>query len=211
IIYFVDITKLRNSEEARKQLQEQLLHSEKINALGQLAGGIAHDFNNELAIIIGYASLIETTLTRDDTLRGVSQILKSAERSRRLIRQLLAFSRKQIMHKEVVDLNHTIREMQSTLSRILNNNIELRTNLSNDEECIEIDPSHFEQVLVNLVVNARDAMPNGGVMKISVGHFTAAGDENDRQSKPQQFVTLKVSDTGIGIDDSVKSRIFEPF
>src|SRR5262249_5441952 len=114
-IYFVDITRLRHSEEARKQLQEQLWHSEKINALGQLAGGIAHDFNNELAVIIGYASLLETPSSADDTQRGASQILKAAERSRKLIRQLLAFSRKQIVHTEVIDLNHTIRELQSML------------------------------------------------------------------------------------------------
>jgi two-component system, cell cycle sensor histidine kinase and response regulator CckA len=211
IIYFVDITELRKSEEARKQLLGQLLHSEKINALGQLAGGIAHDFNNELGVIIGYASLIEATSAGDDTLRGASQILKAAERSRRLIRQLLAFSRKQIMHKEVVDLNHTIREMQPMLRCLLNKNVELRADLSEDEACIEIDRSHFEQVIVNLVVNARDAMPNGGVTTISVGHSNISDAEEDSDRKLGEFVTLKVSDTGIGMEDSIKSRIFEPF
>src|SRR5262249_51768313 len=210
-IYFVDITRLRHSEEARKQLQEQLWHSEKINALGQLAGGIAHDFNNELAVIIGYASLLETTSSGDDTQRGASQILKAAERSRKLIRQLLAFSRKQIVHTEVIDLNHTIRELQSMLLLLLKKNIELRAILSEEEECIEIDPSHFEQVIINLVVNARDAMPNGGVITVSVGHSNDAGSAKDPEFKRHEFVTLKVSDTGIGIDDSIKSRIFEPF
>src|SRR5215813_8762412 len=211
IIYFVDITKLRQSEEASKQLQEQLWHSEKINALGQLAGGIAHDFNNELAVIIGYASLLETASSADDTQRGVSQILKAAERSRKLIRQLLAFSRKQIVHTEVIDLNHTIREMQPMLLLLLKKNIELRAILSEVEECIEIDPSHFEQVIVNLVVNARDAMPNGGIITVSVGHSNDAGSAKDPEATHHEFVTLKVSDTGIGIDDSIKSRIFEPF
>jgi PAS domain S-box-containing protein len=211
IIYFVDITKLRQSEEARKQLQEQLWHSEKINALGQLAGGIAHDFNNELAVIVGYASLLETTSIPDDTRRSASQILKAAERSRKLIRQLLAFSRRQVVNAEVIDLNRKIREIQSMLGLLLNRNIELCTALTEEEECIEIDPSHFEQVIVNLVVNARDAMPNGGVITISIGNSNNARSEEGTGVELHEFVTLKVSDTGIGMEDSVKSRIFEPF
>jgi PAS domain S-box-containing protein len=208
INYFVDITELRRSEQERKQLREQLLQSEKINAVGQLAGGIAHDFNNELAIIIGYASLLEGRLHEDEMSRNqTDHILKSAERARKLIRQLLTFSRKQQPHSEIIDLNHAIAEMDCMLRPLLRENIELHVQLSDQDEYIEIEPSQFQQVLLNLVVNARDAMPYGGVLTVALGHSSREA----REFGNGDLVTLKVSDTGIGIDDSIKSRIFEPF
>jgi len=210
INYFVDITELRRSEQKRKQLQEQLLQSEKINAIGQLAGGIAHDFNNELAIIIGHASLLEGRLAADEGSRShTGHILKSADRARKLIRQLLTFSRKQKQHSEIIDLNHAIAEMDCMLRPLLSENIELRVHLSDEEECIEIEPSQFQQIIINLVVNARDAMPSGGVLTIALGSSQINRDSKELGSV--EFVTVKVADTGVGIDDSIKPRIFEPF
>jgi PAS domain S-box-containing protein len=209
INYFVDITDLRRSEQERKRLQEQLLQSEKINAVGQLAGGIAHDFNNELAIIIGYASLLEERLAEDEVARAqTDHILKSAERARKLIRQLLMFSRKQPSQTEVIDLNRTIAEMESMLRPLLSENIDLRIYLSDEKLYIEIEPSQFQQILLNLVVNARDAMPFGGVLTITLGHSEIRSGE---KGGSRQFVNLEVSDTGTGIDEAIKSRIFDPF
>jgi two-component system, cell cycle sensor histidine kinase and response regulator CckA len=210
ICYFVDITQLRRSEKERQQLHEQLLQSEKINAVGQLAGSIAHDFNNELAIIIGYASLLEERLSQDEVSRSnTSLILKSAERARKLIRQLLTFSRKQKQRVEVIDLNHALRETDSMLRPLLNKNIELRVHLSDEEEFVEIDPSQFHQVTINLAVNARDAMPNGGVLAIELGHSSVNRDLNE--SGTAQSVVVKITDTGMGIPDSIQPRVFEPF
>jgi signal transduction histidine kinase/CheY-like chemotaxis protein len=210
ICYFVDITDLRRSEQQRKQLQEQLQQSEKINAVGQLAGGIAHDFNNELAIIIGYASLLDGRLAGDQVSRvHTEHILKSAERARKLIRQLLMFSRKQPSQTEIIDLNRAIAEMDTMLRPLLRDNIELRVHLSHEAECIEIEPSQFQQILLNLVVNARDAMPYGGALTITLGH--SPGNDEAKASGSPQFVTLEVADTGTGIDEAIKSRIFDPF
>jgi PAS domain S-box-containing protein len=212
IAYFVDITELRRSEEERKQLHEQLLQSEKINALGQLAAGAAHDFNNELAVIVGYASALHGRLSEDETSRGnTSQILKAADRAQILIGQLLAFSRKQPSNRGVIDLNHAVREMHSMLRPLLNENIEFQMIPSEQQECIEIDPTQLHQIMMNLVVNARDAMPNGGALTIAVSRSAMDGYSKELPGKSREFVMLRVTDTGKGIDDSIKLRIFEPF
>ena len=212
IIYFIDITELKRSEEERRQLQEDLQHADKINALGRLAGGVAHDFNNELSIIIGYASLLHARLSGDEASSvNTSQILKAAERARALIRQLLAFSRKQTVRKEVVDLNQVMAEMHSMLRPLLNESVELRVLLSREDECVEIDRSQFQQIMMNLVVNARDAMPDGGVLTIAVGASSMNGNLTDREINSREFVALRIMDTGTGIDESIRLRIFEPF
>jgi PAS domain S-box-containing protein len=212
LAYFMDISALKKSEERRMQLQSQLSHSEKLNALGQLAGGVAHDFNNELAIITGYTSMVESRPSSDPaTVRDAQQVLKAADRARKLIQQLLAFSRKQTLQREVVDLNEIIDGMRSMLRHVLTDNIELKVEMSSQAENVEIDSSQFEQIILNLVVNARDAMPHGGVLSISLGpsereiHLTTA------KPAAADFVTVTVSDTGIGIDESTRKRIFEPF
>ncbi|HZR58921.1 MAG TPA: ATP-binding protein [Terriglobales bacterium] len=212
IAYFVDITELRRSEEERQQLHEQLLQSEKINALGQLAAGAAHDFNNELAVIIGYASALHAKLNKDEASRGnTSQILKAADRAKILIGQLLAFSREQPSNREVIDLNQAVREMHSMLRPLLNENIELHVIPNEQQECIEIDPTQLHQIIMNLVMNARDAMPNGGTLAIAVSRSAMDGFSKELPDKSREFVMLQVTDTGKGIDDSIKLRIFEPF
>ncbi|HEX7961913.1 MAG TPA: ATP-binding protein, partial [Terriglobales bacterium] len=188
-----------------------MLHSEKINAIGRLAGGIAHDFNNELAIMLGYASLLYARPNADETsLSNVSQILKAAERARNLIRQLLTFSRKQELRMEVVDLNQAVAEMHSMVRPLLNASIELRVLRGDEPACAEIDKSQFEQMMMNLVMNAGDAMPDGGVLTIAVEQSVANFDQEKLESS-RESVVLRVTDTGTGIDDSIKSKIFEPF
>lgn len=211
IVYFIDITQLKRSEEQRSQLQQQLLHSEKINAIGRFAGGIAHDFNNELAVIVGYGSLLYARVSGDEmSCSNVSQILKAAERSRDFIRQLLAFSRKQELRQEVVDLNETIAEMGSMLRPLLNEDIEFRVLASGKEECAAIDKSQFQQIMINLVMNARDAMPNGGVLTIAVGE-SVGNSGQEKVERSRESVVVRITDTGTGIEDSIQSKIFEPF
>jgi two-component system cell cycle sensor histidine kinase/response regulator CckA len=210
--YFLDTSGLKRSEAERKRLEEELVHSEKINALGQLAGGIAHDFNNQLAVIIGYTSLLESKLGSDESSReNTQQVLRAADRARTLIRQLLAFSRKQMLRREVVDLNKLLREMQSMLRPLVNENIEIVLKLSPEPQLVEIDQSQFEQVLLNLVVNGRDAMPQGGVLTLTLSHSRVESESKESMIGSGEYVTLQVSDTGCGIEDSIKQRIFEPF
>ena len=208
--YFVDISELTESEEERRQLSEKLLHSEKLNAIGQLAGGVAHNFNNELAIIVGYSSMIDAAAEGDEVCHDrAQQVLKAAERARKLVGQLLAFSRKQELHREVIDVNLLLEEMRSMLRQVLDARIELRLTLSEEEECIDIDPSQFEQAIVNLAVNAQQAMPTGGILTIDVGHRNArVGGINTPE---QPYVTVTLSDTGCGMTPATQARLFEPF
>ena len=208
--YFVDISELTKSEEERAKLTEQLLHSQKINALGQLAGGVAHNFNNELAIIVGYASMIGTSANLDEVPKRAEQILKAADRARKLVAQLLAFSRKQTLRREPIDLNVVLGEMQPELRQLLSDNIELHVSSSQEEECIEVDRSQLEQAIINLVVNAQDAMPGGGTLTLEVGH---AKDElaTVERGTTGEHAYLAISDSGSGMDEATKERIFEPF
>jgi PAS domain S-box-containing protein len=210
ISYFVDITPLIRSEEARLKLQEQLLHSEKVNALGHFASGMAHNFNNELSIIVGSASLLEEQLPSDVAAqRNVQLILKAAERSRKLIQQLLAFSRKQASHFEAVDMNRLVDNLQPMIRQLISQAIEMKVRLSGEPELIYADPSQLEQVMLNLTSNARDAMPRGGVLAIEVGHAPLASEAAGGPAV--EHVTVKVSDTGIGMDEVTMQSIFEPF
>jgi len=208
--YFVDISELTESEEERRQLSEKLLHSEKLNAIGQLAGGVAHNFNNELAIIVGYTSMMDAAAENDEVCHDrAQQVLKAAERARKLVGQLLAFSRKQELHREVIDVNLLLEEMRSMLRQVLDARIDLRLTLSEEEECIDIDPSQFEQVVVNLAVNAQQAMPTGGILTIEVDHRNA---RIGGASTPEQpYVTVTLSDTGCGMTPATQARLFEPF
>jgi two-component system cell cycle sensor histidine kinase/response regulator CckA len=210
ISYFVNISRLLESEAERLRLQEQLLHSEKVNALGQFAGGVAHNFNNELSIMVGYCTLVNDQLEAGSSgRRNLNLVLAAIERARRLIQQLLAFSRKQKVHMEKVDLNDVVHEFEPVFRQLLSNAIDINVSLSKENEFVELDRTQFEQVLLNLVGNARDAMPRGGRLRINVGHEDAR--QNAAPHCGEAHVTVKVADNGIGMDEATKARIFEPF
>jgi len=203
IAYFLDVTPLVKSEEHRLKLQDQLLQSEKMSALGQFASGIAHNFNNELSVVVGYGAVLHEHLAADvASARQVQKILESAERSRKLIQRLLAFSRKQPVHPEVTDANAILTELQPSVRRILPPAIELRVEVSPEPQWIYADPPQLIQALLNLINNAADAMPHGGVLLLA-DHPTTGS------VKPS--VTIEVTDNGIGMDDQTAQRIFEPF
>ena len=193
----------------RRNLEEQFLQSQKVQAIGQLAGGVAHDFNNILTAIIGHAELMLQRIPPSDAMRSnADEIQKAAHRAAGLTRQLLAFSRKQVLQPKVINLNNVIGEMNKMLQRLLGENIKLVTNADPELGHVKADPSQMEQVLLNLSVNARDAMPKGGTLTIQtenvgLGHKTSAGGG--------EFVLVSVRDTGVGMSREVQTRIFEPF
>ena len=198
----------------RKRLEEQLMHAQKMEAVGRLAGGVAHDFNNMLTVITGYNRMILDELSTVDPLRGYAEeILKAADRAAALTNQLLAFSRRQIMQPKVISVNLVIEQTEKMLRRLIGEDVELLIKLNADSANIKADPNHIEQAIVNLAVNARDAMPTGGRLTIETGNFHI--DENYVRThmgvKPGDFVMIAVSDTGIGMDSVTRQHIFEPF
>ncbi len=198
----------------RNHLEQQLRQAQKMEAFGQLAGGVAHDFNNLLAVILGYSELMLGFLRLDDRSRGMAQEIHNAgERAALLTRQLLAFSRKQVVQLQVLDLNVIVASSEKMLARLIGEDVELTSVLSHRLERVKVDPGQIEQLIMNLAVNARDAMPRGG--KITIETRNADLDEKYVQShpevKPGRYVLLTVSDTGSGMSDEVKRRIFEPF
>jgi len=198
----------------RKQLEAQLLQSQKMEAIGQLAGGVAHDFNNILTAIIGYADLIDMKLDKDDRLKYyIQQILTSANRAAQLTKGLLAFSRKQIMHLKPVDLTGIIIKFKGMLSRIIGEDIEVNINLKEEKISVIADPLQIEQILMNLATNARDAMPDGGTLKIEAG-YTDIDEVFIKKygfGKTGKYAYISVSDTGVGMDEETKENIFNPF
>jgi PAS domain S-box-containing protein len=198
----------------RKQLEEQLLRAQKMEAIGQLAGGVAHDFNNMLSVILGYAELIKSRLAPDDELfKDVLEIEKAAGHSRDVTRQLLAFSRKQIIAPKTVNLNKLIAGTEKTLSRLIGETIDLSFLPGKDLGNIRFDPSQIEQILVNLAVNARDAMPDGGKLTIETADvdLDEAYCRSNIEYRPGRYVLLSVSDNGSGMDKKTLSHVFEPF
>ena len=198
----------------RLRLEEQLRHSQKMDAVGQLAAGIAHDFNNELTIIEGHASLqLGMPELPAEVAESFTQIEQAAERAANLTRQLLAFSRRQIMRPRLLSLSAIIRDLAAMLRRLLSENVALRCELSNDLPMIFADQTSIEQVLMNLVLNARDAMPKGGEIFIStIAETVPASDcEAGSEARAGDFVCLRVRDTGAGMDEPTRVRIFEPF
>jgi len=198
----------------QRQLEEQLYQTQKIESIGQLAGGIAHDFNNLLTPIMGYVDLGAAALPADHPTRGcLEEIGKAAERAANLTRQLLAFSRRQIIEPKVFNINDLILDMENMLRRLISEDIELATIPDPNLGLVKVDRGQFEQVLVNLVVNARDAMPNGGSLTVTTANVTL----DDRYASghpdvvPGEYVVLEVSDSGVGMTEEVKSHIFEPF
>lgn len=198
----------------RRQLGEQLRQSQKMEAIGQLAGGVAHDFNNILTVIHGHASLllVDKTIT-SNAARSAQQITQAAERAAGLTRQLLTFSRRQVMQPRRLDLNEVVSNLTMMLGRILGEDIALGLNYWPQPALVKADKSMMEQVLLNLVVNARDAMPKGGQLSIKINEVKIQPDQQgyDSESRAGDFVCLNVIDTGCGIDPENLRRIFEPF
>lgn len=209
-----DITEIRQAAETQAQLEAQLRQAQKLESIGRLAGGVAHDFNNLLTVIQGYCTFLHEQLSADDPLReDVEQIQQASERAARLTRQLLAFSRKQILSPATVDLNELLANLRRMLERIIGEDVRLTTQLDPDLWTVMIDPTQLEQVILNLVVNARDAMPSGGTLTLHTRNLLADGDAglHELNAPSDQWVLVTVSDTGHGMDEQVRSQIFEPF
>ena len=205
----------RATEEALRKSEEELRHSQKMEAVGRLAGGVAHDFNNLLTAIIGYAELISAREAPDSTAKQHADLIRKAgEQAATLTRQLLAFSRKQMLQPKVIDLNQLVVDMERLLRRVIGERFDLQTVPEADVGTVLADPTQIEQVILNLGVNARDAMPRGGDLIIRTANVHL-----DKWKAPQisvslaegDYVELSVTDTGEGMDEDTKSRIFEPF
>ncbi|MEP6822082.1 MAG: ATP-binding protein [Chthoniobacterales bacterium] len=207
------ILRFRATEQTLHEAEEQLRHSQKLEAVGRLAGGIAHDFNNLLTAIIGYSELIEAR--NDGTTKEQAHLIRKAgEQAANLTRQLLAFSRKQLLEPRVLDLNHLVLEMEKLLQRVIGEGIRIVIETTEAQTRVRADPAQLQQVLMNLGVNARDAMPGGGVLQIATREVELT--PNDIESRgmdvaPGRYVGLIVSDTGSGMDEETRGRIFEPF
>ncbi len=210
-----EISERRATEEALRKSEEELRHSQKLEAVGQLAGGVAHDFNNLLTAIIGYAELLTTRADNPTLVRhGAESIRKAGGQAAGLTRQLLAFSRKQLLQPKVIDLNNLVIEMERLLRRVIGERFELVTIPEAKPGRVRADPTQLEQVMMNLGVNARDAMPAGGRITISTRNETlGAGHAREISGSLEagDFVVLTVADTGAGMDAATLSHIFEPF
>ncbi len=198
----------------QKQLAEQLRQAQKMEAVGQLAGGIAHDFNNLLTVITGYSEILRETFSPSDPLQSsIEAIARAAARAAELTRQLLAFSRKQLLTPKLLDLGPVIHETEGLLSRLLGEDIKVVVRLSPRPGCVFADPTQIQQILLNLAVNARDAMPCGGQLTIATDRrdLDEAYARQQLEVRPGSYVLLSVSDTGCGMDEKTRARIFEPF
>jgi PAS domain S-box-containing protein len=216
IAFLEDISSRKHAEERMKALQEQLFHSQKMEAVGRLAGGVAHDFNNLLMVIRCYADLLHEGLAPDDGYQKYTkQIILASERAAGLTGQLLAFSRKQIAAPVVIDLNLLITETMSMLRRLVGEDVRLEFHKALSLWAIKADPDQMVQILMNLCVNSRDAMPSGGTLTINTRNVVL--DDNSSQvhgmpiMPPGDYVELSVADTGVGISKEIQSRMFEPF
>jgi PAS domain S-box-containing protein len=209
-----DITERKRAEEEFKKLQAQFLQAQKMESVGRLAGGVAHDFNNLLTIINGYSSLLLTTLDTTDPKRAdVEEIKTASDRAAALTRQLLIFSRRQTLEPRILNLNDLLTTLDKMLHRLIGEDIDLITIPAQDLWLVRADPGQIEQVLMNLVVNARDAMPHGGQLTIETENVELddAYAQTHFEVTPGAYVMLAVSDTGIGMSPAVQAQIFEPF
>jgi signal transduction histidine kinase/ActR/RegA family two-component response regulator len=200
--------------EALHNTEKQLLQSQKLEAVGRLAGGISHDFNNLLTVILGYSDIMKRNLPDSHPLRrNVQEIVRASERAASLTRQLLAFSRKQVMQPKVFDLNTVVTDLEKMLQRMIGEDIELRVSLQDELDHIKADPVQLEQVIMNLVVNARDAMPKGGKLTIETNnvYLDEAYAREHVSVVTGDYVMLAISDTGCGMNEETRLHIFEPF
>ena len=199
----------------RRRLEEQLRQSQKMDAIGRLSGGVAHDFNNLLGVIIGYAEILQERISETDSMRApVDQIIKAGNRASSLTKQLLAFSRQQVLEPKILLLNAVVADTDKMLRRLIGEDIELLTSLDPALGKIRADQGQIEQVIMNLVVNARDAMPEGGSLVIETSNFEIDDKFARRYAYPVlpgSYILLTVSDNGIGMDTATQQRIFEPF
>ena len=211
----VKITGFVLDRTAQRELEEQLRQAQRLEAVGQLAGGIAHDFNNLLTVIIGCTDLLRSD-HRAVVVDGhdpIEELAKAASRAAGLTQQLLAFSRRQVLQPRVVDLNAAVRHAHSMLRRLLRDNIVLVLDLDPRLQRVRVDPTQLDQVIMNLVVNAGDAMTTGGTLTVKTTNAVVAEDDFERRRDvvPGRYVCLTVSDTGVGMDEATCARVFEPF
>ena len=205
---------LENQTAERFELERQLQQVQKLESIGRLAGGVAHDFNNVLSVIIGYSELLLIQIPHDDPIHEkIKAIHDSGSKAATLTRQLLAFSRKQLLERRVISINTIIRDFLKILSKIVGEDVVFTTYLSEESCTVEADPGQIEQILMNLIVNAKDAMPGGGEIIIETAEVELDELYSDKhiEIKPGQYVLLTISDTGEGMDEEVMSKIFDPF
>lgn len=198
----------------RKKIEQQLLQSQKMEAVGQFAGGVAHDFNNLLSVINGFSELLLSRLPPDDPMaKSLEQILKAGERGAAMTRQLLAFSRRQFLTPKIVDLNDLVQQLLQILQRLIGEDIEMQTSLAPNLGRVRVDPGQIEQAIMNLAANARDAMPSGGRLCLETANVEVREADPERYGSltPGAYVSLTVRDNGVGIEPEVLKRIFEPF
>jgi signal transduction histidine kinase len=209
-----DITERKRAQETRARLEEELRQAQKMEAVGRLAGGVAHDFNNLLTVIGGRMALMAEKLHSEDPVRrDVELVQRATERAAALTRQLLAFSRKQLLQPKVLDLNTVVSALEHMLRRLIGEDIDVVTALAPDIGLIRADPAQIDQVIMNLAVNARDAMVDGGRLTLSTARVDVDAGATSRQevAPAGAYVVLRVADTGIGMDSATMERIFEPF
>ena len=208
-----DVSERKTMEEALRRSEEQLRQAQKMEAVGRLAGGVAHDFNNVLTAIFGYTDLLRDQVPEGDPRRGdVEEIRRAAERAAGLTRQLLAFSRKQVMQPRLIVLNDVIEGLRPLLDRLIGEDIQLEIGGADDLARVRADPGQVEQVLMNLVANARDAMPEGGRLVVSTRNEVVTGESAERPGlRSGTYVVVDVADSGTGITPEVQRRLFEPF
>jgi two-component system, cell cycle sensor histidine kinase and response regulator CckA len=198
----------------QRRVEGQLRQAEKMDSVGRLAGGVVHDFGNTLSVILSYSGLLLSDLRRDDPMRrDLEEIFNAGTRATRLIRQMLSFSRQQLLEPKVLDLDEIVRSIGNMLERVVGEDIKLVVSAAPGRGTVRVDPGHIEQVIVNLVVNARDAMPAGGTLTIETSNVEVS--DKGAHEQPGlalgRYVLLTVSDTGIGMDEATRARIFEPF
>src|SRR5262249_39156785 len=197
----------------RRRLEEELRQVQKMDAVGQLAGGVAHDFNNLLTTIRGFADLLVRSFEADDARRkDIAEILKATERAASLTRQLLAFSKRQVLRVEALSVNGIVADMVKIIRRLLGDSIKVESVLDPKVWTVRADPGQLEQVLLNLAINARDAMPRGGALRIATRNVEVALVSAPETVVPAgNYVLLEIQDTGTGMNDETRARVFEPF